>query len=569
MLSALSARRIATAIHTPQATDTLLNILHEMLISHGLSGIYTLLFTDSACTHSEVRASTLIGLKTGAVLQAAADTLARCVRYHTPLYFQRPRIVVHGENDIYAVALCPLQAGDESYGAILLHEAIAERNHEVFEFIIEQLGLALWRVQLEEHLRYQHGTSMAKLSAITRAGDVLRGLDLDVSLAKCMELALTTAGAEVGCIMLLDGTPPTPTCHIEWGLDAETLDRLRLPNGKSIIHRVIDTGKPTIIRCMETENPFLPDPILHRFDSLAVVPLTTREQTLGCIVVANFTVSSEQDLELLRTVVELSSTAIENARLHHQALEREALRKTLRIAGEIQYGLLPHQQPTLPGIALAARNVPCDDSSGDYFDFFLLDEHRLGFVVGDATGHGIGAALITTTVRAFLRALVGTNENPAELFQRLNSLAAADFQDGKFVTLFFGVYDARDRTMTYASAGHSPPLMIYRQRQDRFEHLKATGLPLGILAEAPYEQYTTTPLAAGDLVLLLTDGIHEAASEIGERFGLDRLSDVVRTHRQAEPAALIDFIYTAVCRFCGAAPQKDDITLLCLRATEA
>ena len=536
---------------------------------YGLSGIYTLLLTDEACTYTEVHTSTLPGLKTGEILQAAADTLAYCIRYRLPMYFPSPRTVAHGESTIEAAALCPLQRDDAIYGAILLHESISESSHEAFEFIIEQLGLAFWRVQFAELLQRQHAASMAQLSAIARAGDILRGFDLDVVLGKFMELALATVDAEVGCIILLEGFPPTLTYRIEWGLDAETLDRLQLQDGKTFVQTVIDTGQAAIIHHVETENPFVPDPILNRFDNLAIVPLTTRDQTLGCLVVANFTIGSEQDLELLRTVVEISSTAIENARLHLQALEREALRKKLRIAGEIQYGLLPHWQPALPGIDLAARNIPCDESSGDYFDFFLLDEHRLGFVVGDATGHGIGAALITTTVRAFLRALVSTTEHPGELFERLNNLAAADFQDGKFVTLFFGVYDTRDQTMTYASAGHSPPLMIYRHHQDRFEHLKATGLPLGILPGTLYEQHTTTPLTAGDLILLLTDGIHEAASETGEQFGLQRLIDVIRAHRQAEPEDLIDIIYTSVCQFCGAAPQKDDITLLCLRATEA
>ncbi len=283
----------------------------------------------------------------------------------------------------------------------------------------------------------------------------------------------------------------------------------------------------------------------------------------------NLSAFSEQDIELLRTIADLSSMAIENAPLHHQVLEREALREKLRIAGEIQYGLLPQQQPTIPGATLAARNVPCDESSGDYFDFFLLDEHRLGFVVGDATGHGIGAALMTTTVRAFLRALVSSTDDPARLFDRLNDLTVADFREGKFITLFFGVYDVRTRTMTYASAGHSPPLMLYRHEQDTFQYLKATGLPLGILAGTPYEQKTTEPLAVGDFMLLLSDGVHEAASETGTFFGQERLIEVVRAHCDADPETLIDAIYVAVCLFCGSAPQTDDITLLCLRATEA
>ncbi|MCZ6872923.1 MAG: SpoIIE family protein phosphatase [bacterium] len=569
MLNGSTVRHIATAIHTPQATDSLLDTMREIFISHGLPGAYTLLFTDSKCVHGEVYTSTLPGLKTGDMLEVDPETLANCIQHGTPKYFEQLQTVAYGESAIQATALYPLRTGDENYGAILLHEPIPEIDRERFEFILEQLGLALWRVQLGEELQHRHAVNAARLSAIAQAGGMFRGLDLDVVLTKSMELALSTMGAEAGCIMLLEGTPPTLSCRVEWGLNAEMLDRLRFQDGKTVLQTVIDTGQPIIIHRMETENPFLPDPIMDRIDNLAVIPFTARKHTFGCLAVVNFTVFGEQDLELLQTVVELSSTAVENARLHHQVLEREALREKLRIAGEIQYGLLPQQQPTLPGVALAARNIPCDESSGDYFDFFLLDDHRLGFVVGDATGHGIGAALITTTVRAFLRALINTTQSPAQLFNRLNNLAVDDFRDGKFITLFFGVYDTRDKTMTYASAGHNPPLMIYRHQQDQFECLKATGLPLGILAETSYEQHTTAPLEVGDFMLLLTDGVHESTSETGEIFGQARLMDVVKTHHQAAPADLIDVIYVAVCLFCGAAPQKDDITLLCLRATEA
>jgi sigma-B regulation protein RsbU (phosphoserine phosphatase) len=301
--------------------------------------------------------------------------------------------------------------------------------------------------------------------------------------------------------------------------------------------------------------------------SLVALPLITHTRMLGGLVVVNLGVSSPQDLELLQTIVELSSMAIENALLHQEALEKEALREQLRIAGDIQHALLPKAAPMMPGIRLSAWSMPCDEAGGDYYDVFQLDEHRLGFVVGDATGHGIGAALMATTVRALLRALVRSTDDPSQLFGRLNDLAATDFREGKFVTLFYGIYDTRHRTLTYVSAGHRPPLILYRQARDAFEYLVATGIPVGIFAGVPYEQKTTAPLEDQDVMLLLTDGVEEAVSETGEWFGKERLLDLIRAHRHADSADLIEVICQEVQTFCGRVPQKDDITLLCLRVT--
>jgi sigma-B regulation protein RsbU (phosphoserine phosphatase) len=347
------------------------------------------------------------------------------------------------------------------------------------------------------------------------------------------------------------------------------LQQLRFTDGESLAHRVRREKTSVIIRHIALTQPFLPEPILHGMRSLVAIPLMARTRVLGCLVVVNLDASSPPDIALLETVVELSSTAIENALLHREALKNAALREQLRIAGDIQRGLLPKAAPCLQGVQMSAWSMPCDEAGGDYYDVFQLDEHRLGFVVGDATGHGIGAALMATTVRALLRALVDATDDLGQLFGRLNDLATADFSQSKFVTLFYGIYDTRDRILTYVSAGHHPPLILYRYAQDTFEHLAATGIPLGIFAGVPYEQRATTSLENGDIMLLLTDGVEEAVSETGEAFGKERLLGLIRAHRGADSAALIEMICQEVQVFCGPVPQKDDIALVCLRVTES
>jgi serine phosphatase RsbU (regulator of sigma subunit) len=568
MLNGASVRRIATAIHAHQTTETLLAALPEMLVEIGRSGVYTLLFATPDGCMAEVCGSSLAGLKPGTVLSVAPDTLKPSLKRQTPTYFATHQTVAHGDDDIRAAAIAPLWADGESYGALLLHEVVPENGRELVEFMAEQLGLGLLRVQLVEAFQRRHAIDAAKLSIIAETGKVLRALELEVVLAKLMELALSTVAAEVGCIALRETDDMELECRVEWGLDALALKKLRLQTGESLAETVVNQNHPVIVRNLTGEQPFLPDPFLSNIDSLAALPLTTHERVLGCLILINLSASSEHDFELLRTVVELSSTAIENAFLHQKALEKEALREQLRIAGDIQRGLLPQAAPTTHGVTISAWNLPCDESGGDYYDLFQLDDHRIGFVVGDATSHGIGAALIATTTRAFLRALVGTSDDLGQLFERLNELAAADFASHTYMTLFFGVYDTRDRLLTYAGAGHNPPLIIYRQTQDTFEHLQSTGIPLGIFAGVPYEQKITDSFEVGDLILLLTDGIVEAPSDTRELFGQERLLSLVRAHRHAQPVELVDIISQTVLDFRGASAQKDDITLLCLRITE-
>lgn len=569
MLNGMSAYDIATALHTPQSTETLLAVLHDILRRIGGTGAYTLLFTTAEAGRAQVCRSTHEALLPGKLVILPPHLVASSQRCQTPTFLATLHPVGHDNPEFNVGVVAPLWAEGERYGLLLLHETIPPAQQALVTCTAEQLGLALLRVQLHEALQQRHAIDAAKLSAIAETGAVLRELDLDTVLAKLMELALATVNAEVGCIVLRETDDAALVCRVEWGLDGSTLAALRLKAGGTLAETVVQAATPMIAPDLATENPFQPSGLSNRINSLAAIPLTTQRGLFGCLIVVNLTALSEPDIELLRMVAELSSIAIENAVLHQQALEQESLREQLRIAGDIQRGLLPASAPAVKGVTLSAWTLPCDDTGGDYYDFFHLDEQRLGFVVGDVTGHGIGAALMATSVRAFLRTLVQSTNDLCELFERLNNLAEADFTDSKFVTLFLAIYHAQERTLTYASAGHRPPLIIYRHAQDTFEYLKSTGPPLGLFPDIAYEQQVTAPLAVGDVVLLLTDGVVEAFSETQEFFGEERLLSLIRAHCQADPAELIAIIYQAMHDFCGTVPQRDDLTLLCLRPTEA
>jgi serine phosphatase RsbU (regulator of sigma subunit) len=250
-------------------------------------------------------------------------------------------------------------------------------------------------------------------------------------------------------------------------------------------------------------------------------------------------------------------------------VERDRLKRSLALAMEIQQHLLPDRPPELANFEIAGHSRYCDETGGDYYDFIELVEigpEKLGIAVGDVTGHGIAAALLMASARAVLRShAVRHGTDLAGLFEAINRHLVRDTGEERFMTLFYGILDGRERTLVWASAGHDPALW-YRAETGRTEELPNTGIPLGITEDLPFEQAGPVHLAAGDVLVVGTDGIWEAPNAAGELFGKPRLREILQA-RHGEPAAKIRAaVIDAVAEFRGKVPQQDDITLVVLRA---
>jgi sigma-B regulation protein RsbU (phosphoserine phosphatase) len=187
-------------------------------------------------------------------------------------------------------------------------------------------------------------------------------------------------------------------------------------------------------------------------------------------------------------------------------------------------------------------------------------------LVGDASGHGVGAALLVAETRAYLRALALTCADVGTLLTLTNQRLAGDLVTGHFVTLFLLRLDAETRTLVHASAGHCPGYVLDRQGRTRAV-LASTGLPLGIDPANEFPAGPAITLDPGDLVLLFTDGLVEAVSSDGQLFGVKRALGVVREHQPQTPAGILEALFQAVGDFCGHQPQ-DDITAIILKADE-
>ena len=248
--------------------------------------------------------------------------------------------------------------------------------------------------------------------------------------------------------------------------------------------------------------------------------------------------------------------------------ERDQMKRSLALAMEIQQHLLPQEQPVLANLDVAGQSRYCDETGGDYYDFIdLMDlgPEKIAVAVGDVTGHGIGAALLMASARAVLRSHAPRHgADLTALFAAINSHLVRDTGDERFMTLFYGILDGRERSLLWASGGHDPALW-YRAESGEIEELPNTGIPLGVLEPMDFQQAGPVKLAAGDIVLVGTDGIWEAANAAGERFGKHRLRETLLACRDRSAAEIRSAVIAAVGDFRGDVPQQDDITLVVIK----
>jgi sigma-B regulation protein RsbU (phosphoserine phosphatase) len=246
----------------------------------------------------------------------------------------------------------------------------------------------------------------------------------------------------------------------------------------------------------------------------------------------------------------------------------QAREQELRVAHKIQQSLLPRVPPVVPGFDIAGDSAPAHETGGDYFDFLPLLDGTLGLVIGDASGHGVGAALLIAETRAYLRALALAHAEIRTVLAQTNRRFIEDVADYYFVTLFFGRLDPASRSLVYASAGHPPGYLLDPAGKVR-ALLNSTGWPLGVDASGEFPPAPPLALQPGEVLLLLTDGILEARSPAGDLFGSDRALDVVRARRGEPARAIVDALLEAVRNFAGGQVPDDDCTALVLKVTGA
>ena len=240
-------------------------------------------------------------------------------------------------------------------------------------------------------------------------------------------------------------------------------------------------------------------------------------------------------------------------------------KKALALAAEVQKSLLPQGNARIQGLDVSGKNVSCEEIGGDYFDFLGKQEYPnapFSIVVGDITGHGVDAALLMTTARAFLRMRAAQSGNISDIITEMNRHLALDVLDtGRFMTLFYMAIDPQNEHLQWVRAGHDPAI-LYDPKQDIFEELAGTGIALGVTDDFRYEEYNKTGIANGQIVAIGTDGIWEACNPGGEMFGKKRFQNVIRKYSKEKATDIIGAVYGELYQFTKGIKSEDDITLV-------
>ncbi len=268
------------------------------------------------------------------------------------------------------------------------------------------------------------------------------------------------------------------------------------------------------------------------------------------------------DRRTLSLFANQAALALENARLHLQALEKERLEREMHLAAEIQRQILPKGAPVVPGYELIGWYRPARQVGGDYYDLFRRDDGQVGLVVGDVTGKGMPAALMVSTLHSALRLLLDQTGFVPAMLERLSRHIGESSAANKFITMLVAELNPESGVLHYMNAGHNPGILLHAG--GGVEELKPGGVPLGLIPGARYQSSAVT-LGRGDLVCIYSDGITEAASPDEEEFGMERLIEILRAERERSLGGVIEAITSAVGDFSQGLPQGDDQTLVLLR----
>ncbi len=274
-------------------------------------------------------------------------------------------------------------------------------------------------------------------------------------------------------------------------------------------------------------------------------------------------VTKPVDFEDLQVTIDRTLRHLDEWREAVQSRDKlVALENELDIASKIQQSILPGQFPTVQDFQIYANMEPAREVGGDFYDVIRLDRGQMGLAIADVSGKGVPAALFMMSSRTLLKGTAIGGGSPAEVVAQVNDLLYEQNEAAMFVTVLYAVYDPERSELTYACAGHDPPLVVHPDGSSTSLPLTG-GLALGVVSQFDFGENTVS-VAPGDTVVLYTDGVTEAMNGKDEQFGLDRLRETYSSHPPANVKDAISTIFDAVSDFAGDTPQSDDVTCVAL-----
>ncbi|HST51554.1 MAG TPA: GAF domain-containing SpoIIE family protein phosphatase [Pyrinomonadaceae bacterium] len=347
------------------------------------------------------------------------------------------------------------------------------------------------------------------------------------------------------------------------GYNIEEMMELRLKLGEGLIGWVTQTGEAVIVPDVRKDSRYVNARKETR--SEVVAPIVSNDEVIGVFDLESDDKDSytEDDKQVLMLLASQVAISVEKAMLHEQLVEKKRLEAQLEVARQVQLALLPERDPEIEGFDISAYNFSTEEVSGDYYDFVKPFDDQLGLVIADVSGKGVPASLLMSFLRASLRSAIHTGYAPNVGMSKVNYLLWESIEPHQFVTAFYGMLDATNRTLAFVNAGHNPPLVLNGDGSTRF--IELGGLPLGLFKNTRYYEYYL-PIDAGQILVLYTDGATEATSPEGEEYGRSRLVELVRACRDRRARDMIDYIYNDIFEWTGGRGATDDVTFVIIKA---
>lgn len=401
--------------------------------------------------------------------------------------------------------------------------------------------------------------------AVVEIGKLLNStLDLDKILEIILDTAIKNLDADRGTVYLIDYEKKQLWSKV---LQGDNLVEVRLDLGQGIAGYVAQTGKKVILKDAYKDERFNPD-----FDrktgyvtkSILCMPMKNRKgEMIGVFQIINrkngfFTID---DTKFLDTLSVDACIAIENARLHEEAIEKERMEKELEVAATIQKMIIPKEIIQTEGFEIGGFNVPSKQVGGDFYDVVHLPNGNVALIIADVSGKGIPGALLVSTLQASLRAYLESDFELKKLVTKLNQIILKNSTEDKYITFFIAILDPKTNLLKSVNAGHNPPLLC---RNGKIRKLTVGGIPLGMYPFDAFEEEDTA-LESNDILVMFTDGITEAADKEDEFYDDPRLETCVLKNSNLNADKLKQIIFDDVKRFVGDAEQSDDITMLILK----
>ena len=360
-----------------------------------------------------------------------------------------------------------------------------------------------------------------------------------------------------------------------WSKVAEGMDskEIRFPVGVGIAGDVAKTLKTVNIPDAYKDdrfNPAFDKQTNYRTKSILCMPmLNTAGALVGGVQVLNKNDGStfdDKDESLLEALSVQAGVAIQRAQLLEAFVEKQRIQESLKLAADIQMGMLPKDFPAFPDrddFDLFASIIPAKEVGGDFYDFFLIDDDHLCFVIGDVSGKGVPAALFMAVTKTHVAASTIPGKEPSDILIRANDELCKENDQGMFCTIFYGILNTKTGEVRYSNGGHNPPYLV--RADGSSEQLEGTmGIAFGVMDGMDFGVNTLT-LGKGEAIYLYTDGVNEAMDAGGNEYSYERLEEFLKRSKGQSTTNIVNGSLDDVKDFVNNAEQSDDITVLTVR----